>query len=84
MHGVEKKFTRGYGGASNKEIHMDDKTKELVRSLNQPHRVANMLALFKMCEQAATIIQAQASEIAALNEKAPAMPAPKRVAKKAD
>ena len=42
---------------------MDDKTKELVRSLNQPHRVANMLALFKMCEQAATLIQAQVAEI---------------------
>ena len=63
---------------------MDDKTKELVRSLNQPHRVANMLALFKMCENAATIIQAQASEIAALKEKAPVTPAPKKAVKKAD
>ena len=63
---------------------MDDKTKELVRSLNQPHRVANMLALFKMCEQAATLIQAQAAEIATLKEKAPATPAPKKAVKKAD
>lgn len=36
---------------------MDDKTKELVRTLNQPHRVQNIFALFKACEQAATLIQ---------------------------
>ena len=38
---------------------LDDQTKELVRNLNNPHRVTNIMALFKFCEQAATIIQEQ-------------------------
>lgn len=42
---------------------MDDKTKELVRTLNQPHRVQNIFALFKACEQAATLIQDLTAEL---------------------
>jgi hypothetical protein len=61
---------------------MDDKTKEIVRILNQPHRVPNMLALFKTCEKAATLIQEQAAELAKL--KAQPKAAPRRSAKKAD
>ena len=45
---------------------MNDDVKELVRMLNQPHRVPNMLALMRACEKAATLIQAQAAEIEAL------------------
>tara|TARA_R110000824_G_C15110796_1_gene667116 strand:- start:522 stop:695 length:174 start_codon:yes stop_codon:yes gene_type:complete len=52
---------------------MDDKTKEIVRILNQPHRCNNMMALFRSCETAATLIQDQAAELAALKAK----PAPK-------
>ena len=40
---------------------LDDQTKELVRNLNNPHRVVNIMALFKFCEQAAAIIQDQAA-----------------------
>lgn len=61
---------------------MDDKTKEIVRILNQPHRVPNMLALFRTCEKAATLIQAQYAELEKL--KAPAKPAPKKSVKKSD
>lgn len=52
---------------------LDEDTKELVRVLNQPHRVSNMLALFRFCEKAATIIQDQAAEL----DKLKAKPAPK-------
>lgn len=52
---------------------LDEDTKELVRTLNQPHRVSNMLALFRFCEKAATIIQSQAAEL----DKLKAKPAPK-------
>lgn len=52
---------------------LDEDTKELVRVLNQPHRVSNMLALFRFCEKAATIIQNQAAEL----DKLKAKPAPK-------
>ena len=45
---------------------MNDDVKELIRMLNQPHRVPNMLALMRACEKAATLIQAQAAEIEAL------------------
>lgn len=58
---------------------MNDETKELVRMLNQPHRVPNMLALMRACEKAATLIQAQAAEIEALQ--AAKKPAAKRSAK---
>jgi hypothetical protein len=69
------------------EDHMlDDQTKELVRNLNNPHRVTNIMALFKFCEQAATIIQeqsAQLHQLAADTLKAqPAKTAPKKSAKK--
>lgn len=52
---------------------LDDETKEIVRILNQPHRCSNMMALFRSCEKAATIIQDQAAELAKLKAK----PAPK-------
>ena len=45
---------------------MNDDVKELIRMLNQPHRVPNMLARMRACEKAATIIQSQAAEIEAL------------------
>ena len=64
---------------------MDDKTKELVRTLNQPHRVQNIFALFKACEQAASLIQelkAELHEAAATAEAAKAKPA--RRSKKSD
>ena len=65
---------------------LDDQTKELVRNLNNPHRVTNIMALFKFCEQAATIIQdqsAQLHQLAADTLKAqPAKTAPKKSAKK--
>ena len=65
---------------------LDDQTKELVRNLNHPHRVTNIMALFKFCEQAATIIQeqsAQLHQLAADTLKAqPAKTAPKKAAKK--
>ena len=55
---------------------LDDETKEIVRILNQPHRVANMMALFRACEKAATIIQDQAAELAQTKSK-PAVKAKK-------
>lgn len=65
---------------------LDDQTKELVRNLNNPHRVTNIMALFKFCEQAATIIQeqsAQLHQLAADTLKAqPVKTAPKKAAKK--
>ncbi len=42
---------------------LDEQTKELVRNLNNPHRVVNIMALFKFCEQAATIIQDQSAQL---------------------
>tara|TARA_R110002153_G_scaffold239455_1_gene393870 strand:- start:297 stop:497 length:201 start_codon:yes stop_codon:yes gene_type:complete len=65
---------------------LDDNTKELVRNLNNPHRVVNIMALFKFCERAATIIQDQAAALhqaAADTLKAqPEKTAPKKAAKK--
>ena len=65
---------------------LDDNTKELVRNLNNPHRVVNIMALFKFCERAATIIQDQAAALhqaAADTLKAqPAKTAPKASPKK--
>ena len=65
---------------------LDYQTKELVRNLNNPHRVTNIMSLFKFCEQAATIIQeqsAQLHQLAADTLKAqPAKTAPKKAAKK--
>jgi hypothetical protein len=61
---------------------LTDDQRELVRILNQPHRVHNVLALFRSCEKAATLIQEQAAEIDELKK---AKPAPKkRAAKSAD
>jgi hypothetical protein len=69
------------------EDHMlDDETKELVRNLNSPHRVTNIMALFKFCEKAATIIQDQAAELhraaADAIEAQPPKAAPKKSTKK--
>ena len=36
---------------------MNDEIKDIVRQLRQPHRVPNPLALFKICEKAADIIE---------------------------
>ena len=58
---------------------LTDDQRELVRILNQPHRVHNMLALFRSCEKAATLIQDQSAEIDKLSE---AKPAPKKRAAK--
>lgn len=61
---------------------LDETTKELVKTLNQAHRVPNLPALFKFCEQAATIIQDQDAELDKLKS---AKPAPKaRAAKKVE
>jgi hypothetical protein len=61
---------------------MEIDTKELVKTLTQPHRVANIMALFKFCEQAATVIQEQQMQIEKLKSQPPA-PAekPKRARK---
>jgi hypothetical protein len=61
---------------------LTEEQRELVRILNQPHRVHNVLALFRSCEKAATLLQEQAAEIDELKK---AKPAPKkRAAKSAD
>jgi len=59
----------------------DTEFKELVRALNQPHRFANVFALFKQCEKAATVLQEQREQIKTL-EAAAAKPAKKPAAKK--
>ena len=65
---------------------LDEQTKELVRNLNNPHRVTNIMALFKFCEQAATIIQDQSAMLhraaADALEVQPKKAAPKKSAKK--
>lgn len=61
---------------------LTDNQRELVRILNQPHRVHNVLALFRSCEKAATLIQEQAAEIDELKKTKPAPK--KRAAKSAD
>lgn len=61
---------------------LTDDQRELVRILNQPHRVHNVLALFWSCEKAATLIQEQAAEIDELKKTKPAPK--KRAAKSAD
>jgi len=65
---------------------LDEQTKELVRNLNNPHRVTNIMALFKFCEQAATIIQDQSAMLhraaADALETQPKKAAPKKSAKK--
>jgi len=65
---------------------LDEQTKELVRNLNNPHRVTNIMALFKFCEQAATIIQDQSAMLhraaADALEAQPKKAAPKKSAKK--
>lgn len=49
----------------------DEEFKELIRILTQPHRVQNVFALFKHCEEAAELLQAQRSELEELRLKAP-------------
>jgi hypothetical protein len=61
---------------------LTEEQRELVRILNQPHRVHNVLALFRSCEKAATLIQEQAAEIDELKKTKPAPK--KRAAKSAD
>jgi len=51
---------------------LTDEQRELVRILNQPHRVHNTLALFRSCEKAATLIQDQDAEIEELKKAKPA------------
>ena len=41
----------------------DEEFKELIRILTQPHRVQNVFALFKHCEEAAELLQVQRSEL---------------------
>ena len=53
----------------------DEEFKELIRILTQPHRVQNVFALFKHCEEAAELLQAQRSELEALRI---ATPKPKK------
>lgn len=36
---------------------MNDEIKDIIRQLRQPHRVPNPVALFKICEKAADIIE---------------------------
>jgi hypothetical protein len=59
----------------------DTEFKELVRVLNQPHRVANVFALFKHCEKAAALLQEQRDQIKA-NEASASKPAKKAATKK--
>ena len=61
---------------------LTEEQRELVRILNQPHRVHNVLALFRSCEKAATLLQEQAAEIDELKKTKPAPK--KRAAKSAD
>jgi len=53
----------------------DEEFKDLIRILTQPHRVQNVFALFKHCEEAAELLQAQRSELEALRV---ATPKPKK------
>ena len=52
----------------------DMEFKELIRILTQPHRVQNVFALFKHCEEAATLLQQQKAEIENLKIAAPEKP----------
>lgn len=49
----------------------NEEFKELIRILTQPHRVQNVFALFKHCEEAAELLQAQKSELEELRLKTP-------------
>lgn len=49
----------------------EEQFKELIRILTQPHRVQNVFALFKHCEEAAELLQAQRHELEELRLKAP-------------
>ncbi len=48
--------------------------KELIRILTQPHRVQNVFALFKHCEEAATLLQQQRAKISQLEAAVPEKP----------
>jgi hypothetical protein len=41
---------------------MNDEIKDIIRQLRQPHRVPNPVALFKICEKAADIIESLSSK----------------------
>ena len=56
----------------------DEEFKELIRILTQPHRVQNVFALFKHCEEAAELLQAQRSELQELRLAAPKKEMPKK------
>ena len=49
----------------------DEEFKDLIRILTQPHRVQNVFALFKHCEEAAELLQAQKHELQELRLAAP-------------
>ena len=54
---------------------LTDEQRELVRILGQPHRVNNIMALYRSCEQASKLIQEQSD---ALDELAKPKPAHKK------
>ena len=60
----------------------DEEFKELIRILTQPHRVQNVFALFKHCEEAAELLQTQRSELEELRLKAPKTNNPKKMIEK--
>ncbi len=56
--------------------------KELIRILTQPHRVQNVFALFKHCEEAATLLQQQKAELEKLRLASPKTNNPKEMIEK--
>lgn len=60
----------------------DEEFKELIRILTQPHRVQNVFALFRHCEEAAELLQTQRSELEELRLKAPKTNNPKKMIEK--
>ena len=60
----------------------DEEFKDLIRILTQPHRVQNVFALFKHCEEAAELLQAQRSELEKLRLASPKTNNPKEMIEK--
>lgn len=60
----------------------DMEFKELIRILTQPHRVQNVFALFKHCEEAATLLQQQKAELEKLRLASPKTNNPKEMIEK--
>ena len=60
----------------------DMEFKELIRILTQPHRVQNVFALFKHCEEAATLLQQQKAELEKLRLASPKTNNPKKMIEK--